>query len=144
MAPVLKRLMIEAVLSTSSSGNGVALGTRFISPRSVTSALDWSSTRAVYSLKMSKRFTRVACWSFCTVRGLNRWISPSRRHWYSPLLRSSTRSPCAGSYALACRVRTLVAMCSSVMPPRRELKPGKYLASTVSEMPTASKSCEPT
>ena len=40
MAPVLKRLMIEAVLSTSSIGNGVALGTRSIRPRSVTSALD--------------------------------------------------------------------------------------------------------
>ena len=36
----VSRGMMAAALSTSSNGNGVALGTRLISPRSVTSALD--------------------------------------------------------------------------------------------------------
>ena len=53
-------------------------------PRSVTSLADWSSTSAVYSLKISYRRVRVACCSLKTVSGLNRCGSPSRRHWYSP------------------------------------------------------------
>ena len=49
----------------------------------------WSSTAAVYSLKMAYCLERVACWSLKTVFGLNRWYSPSRRHWYSPPTSSS-------------------------------------------------------
>ena len=54
------------------------------SPRSVISRRDWSSTRLVYSLKISYRRLRVACCSLKTASGLNRCGSPSRRHWYSP------------------------------------------------------------
>ena len=44
----------------------------------------WSSTSFEYSLKIEYCPLRVECCSLKTVSGLNRWNSPSRRHWYSP------------------------------------------------------------
>ncbi len=54
MAPVEKRAMIAEIGSTSSTGIGPpAAGFRRSRPRRVPSLLAWSSTAAVYSLKMS-------------------------------------------------------------------------------------------
>ena len=86
IAPVAKRLTIASTGSTSSSGIG-PLPTRRLElsrPRSVASSWLWSSTAFEYSLKISYCPLRVACCSLNTVSGLNRWYSPSRRHWYSP------------------------------------------------------------
>ena len=90
---------------------------------SVKRSLVWSSTSGVYSLKMSKRFSRVACWSFCTVRGLKRCSSPSRRHWYSPRLRElHAFDRRRGGRRWRAREGRRSAMCSSVIPPTRDLK----------------------
>ncbi|CPB28295.1 Uncharacterised protein [Mycobacterium tuberculosis] len=43
----------------------------------------------MYSLKILYWPVRVECCSLNTVSGLNRWYSPSRRHWYSPPTSSS-------------------------------------------------------
>src|SRR6202035_720600 len=48
---------------------------RASSPRSDAIRSDWSSTRFVYSLKMSYCPVRVACCSLNTVSGLNKWYS---------------------------------------------------------------------
>ena len=51
MAPVEKRVRMEAIGSTSSMGMGPpGAGLSRIRPRSVPSFSDWSSTAAVYSL----------------------------------------------------------------------------------------------
>ncbi len=61
-----------------------------IRPRSVASSWLWSSTAFEYSLKTLYCPLRVACCSLNTVCGLNRWYSPSRRHWYSPPVSSAS------------------------------------------------------
>ncbi len=54
MAPVEKRAMMDEIGSTSSIGIGPpAAGFSRSSPRSVPSFSDWSSTAALYSLKIS-------------------------------------------------------------------------------------------
>ena len=80
MAPVAKRRTMLATDSVSSTRTGgvscpsVASSTPRMrsSPRSVISRRDWSSTRLVYSLKISYRRLRVACCSLKTASGLNR------------------------------------------------------------------------
>src|SRR3954471_4364749 len=85
IAPVANRLTIDSIGSTSSIGIGWhLLSLKSKRPRSVQSRSFWSSTACEYFLKMSKRPDWVACWSRKTVSGLNRWYSPSRRHWYWP------------------------------------------------------------
>src|ERR1035437_1237958 len=84
MAPVANlRTMLE-IGSTSSTRTGCGACSRLpasvssstprmrSSPRSVISRRDWSSTSAVYSLKISYRPLRVACCSLKTASGLNR------------------------------------------------------------------------
>ena len=100
MAPVANRLTIDSTGSTSSIGTGLHLSNRNSNrPRSVQSRSFWSSTDRVYFLKMSYRPACVACWSRKTVSGLNRWYSPSRRHWYWPPSRSQTGPTSRLAYA---------------------------------------------
>ena len=75
------------------AGTAGPAGFRRKSPRSVARCSFCRSTALVYSLKIEYCPLRVACCSLKTVSGLNRWYSPSRRHWYSPPV-SSRR--CAG------------------------------------------------
>src|SRR5580692_5094232 len=146
MAPVEKRLTMSATDSTSSIGMGPpAAGRRRMSPRSVPSFDDWSSTAAVYSLKMEYCLERVACWSLNTVRGLKRWNSPSRRHWYSPPTSSSrwARSVVRVSWADRCRVATSAASTERPTPPMRDDVPVKYSSMSGPSSPMASKTCAP-
>ncbi|CPA52281.1 Uncharacterised protein [Mycobacterium tuberculosis] len=83
-------MTISLAGSTSSSGTGGRTPVRNLSrPRSDAIRSLWSSTRRVYSLKILYWPVRVECCSLNTVSGLNRWYSPSRRHWYSPPTSSS-------------------------------------------------------
>src|SRR3954447_12206181 len=85
IAPVANRLTIDSTGSTSSIGNGVRPSSLNLNrPRKVQSRSFCSSTRLVYLRKISYRPVCVECWSRKTVSGLNRWYSPSRRHWYCP------------------------------------------------------------
>jgi len=99
MAPVENRRTISLIGSTSSSGIGSRTpAAKRNSPRRVISRSAWSSTRAVYCLKMSIRPLRAECCSRKTVSGSNRCGSPSRRHWYSPPM---GRVRCDGAIPLA-------------------------------------------
>ena len=125
MAPVAKRLTIDSTGSTSSSGTGAAAGRSVKSPRSVAMFRLCSSTARVYSLKIRYCPLRVACWSFWTVSGLNRWNSPSRRHWYSPPQSSSAGPTGRSGKARSCRRRASSAMTSRPIPLTRESVPVK-------------------
>ncbi|SKV41848.1 Uncharacterised protein [Mycobacteroides abscessus subsp. abscessus] len=90
IAPVEKRFTISLAGSTSSSGTGGRTPVlNFSRPRSEAIRSLWSSTSWVYSLNTEYWPVRVECCSLKTVSGLNRWYSPSRRHWYSPPTSSS-------------------------------------------------------
>src|SRR3954464_14048829 len=85
IAPVANRLTIDSTGSTSSIGTrGPPPSLKLNSPRRVQSLSFCSSTKLVYFRKISYRPVCVECWSRKTVSGLNRWYSPSRRHWYCP------------------------------------------------------------
>ena len=145
-----KRRTIDATGSTSSMGTFAADSASSIPlmrsrPRSVFSFADWSSTREVYSLKISYRRVRVACCSLNTVSGLNRCGSPSRRHWYSPpISRRRWLSPAAEpGPATAARRAASSASTENPTPPRREAVPEKQVPMTSSPSPIASKICAP-
>jgi len=146
MAPVEKRARMASIGSTSSMGTGGrAPCRRCMRPRSVASSADWSLTAVVYSLNTSYRLERVACCSLNTVLGLNRWISPSRRHWYSP---PTSRSRWASSegrsrWDIRWRDATSSASTSRPTPPMRETVPVKYSSMTSGARPTASKTWAP-
>ena len=120
--------MIDSIGSTSSIGNDGRSELNSNSPRSVISLRDWSSTDAVYCLKMSYRFARVECCSLYTVSGLNRCGSPSRRHWYSPpsSSRRCARSSGRVGFAMRWRAATSAAISDSPMPPSCDTVPVKY------------------
>ncbi len=146
MAPVEKRATMEATGSTSSMGTGGRTPVRrCMSPRNVASCADCSSTARVYSLNTSYRLDRVACWSLNTVFGLKRWISPSRRHWYSPPTSRSRWASSVGRSRWESRWRwaTSSARTSSPTPPIRETVPVKYSSMTSGARPTASKTWAP-
>ena len=150
IAPVENRRTMAETGSTSSTGiGGRAPGASTplirISPRSVMSFAAWSSTRDVYSLKISYRRLRVACCSLNTVCGLNRCGSPSRRHWYSPPVSSRRCAGCTppGGKARASRRLVSAASTSKPTPPSREVVPSKHVPMTSSPRPTASKICAP-
>ena len=152
MAPVANRRTMLATGSTSSTRTGpgacssVASSTPRMrsSPRSVISRRDWSSTRLVYSLKISYRRLRVACCSLKTASGLNRCGSPSRRHWYSPPV-SSRRKSIPAPAPVAWPVRWLIssASWSKPTPDSREVVPVKQASITSGPRPMASKICAP-
>ena len=103
----------------------------------------WSSTSAVYSLKISYRRLRVACCSLNTVSGLNRCGSPSRRHWYSPPISSCRWLSPAPPAAAAARRAASAASTSNPTPDSREAVPAKQVPMTSSPRPIASKICAP-
>ena len=152
MAPVANRRTMLAADSTSSTRTGgvscspAASSTPRMrsSPRSVISRRDWSSTRLVYSLKISYRRLRVACCSLKTASGLNRCGSPSRRHWYSPPV-SSRRKSIPAPAPVAWPVRRLIssASWSKPTPDSREVVPAKQASITSGPRPMASKICAP-
>ena len=146
IAPVEKRVRMEETGSTSSRGIGPpAGGFSRSSPRSVPSFSAWSSTAALYSLKILYCLERVACCSLNTVLGLKRWNSPSRRHWYSPPTSSSrcARSVGRASCAARWRVATSAARTESPTPPIREAVPVKYSSMSAPSRPIASKTWAP-
>ena len=146
MAPVLNRLTMDSIGSTSSSGTGGRTPFRNRNrPRSVMSSSDWSSTALEYSRKMSYRRSRVACCSRKTVSGLKRCGGPSRRHWYSPPVCSRSCESTAPScgYAWACRSAFSFAMTSMPTPPRIDDVPVKYRSTNSWLRPTASNAWAP-
>ncbi|CPU64065.1 Uncharacterised protein [Mycobacteroides abscessus] len=146
IAPVLKRLTISLTGSTSSSGTAGRSPSRSSRrPRSVMSREDCSSTRCVYSRKMSNRRSRVECWRRKTVSGSNRCSSLSRRHWYSPpvVRRTCGRWLPERGYASTWRAATSAATTSSPMPLRRDVVPVKNACTRSCERPTASKTWAP-
>ena len=63
--------------------------------RAVSSAAPTARRRGWCTAEHVVRRLRVACCSRNTVSGLNRWGSPSRRHWYSPPVSSRGAVPAA-------------------------------------------------
>ena len=92
IAPVEKRLTIDSTGSTSSSGIGAPADLKSKSRAAWPAGAPGRRPGSRYSLKIRYWPPRVACCSLNTVSGLNRWYSPSRRHWYSP---PQSRSGCA-------------------------------------------------
>ena len=145
IAPVAKRFTISATGSTSSIGTGGRSGVKSNNPRSVPPSRLSRSTLSVYSSNSSKRRCRVACCSRNTVSGLNRWISPSRRHWYSPPTSSRRCAFAVGTsgYAVACRAAASSASTSSPTPPSRDAVAPKYSSTSGFASPNASNTCAP-
>src|SRR5262249_2256221 len=128
MAPVANRLTISLAGSTSSSGTGVRPSVRIsISPRSAPESATSLSIVDVYCLNTSYWRERVACCSRNTVSGLKRWVSPSRRHWYSPPTSSRRWARSAGlaGYAVACRAAVSVGIRGRAAPADRAAGPGE-------------------
>ena len=146
IAPVENVFMISLAGSTSLIGIGsLTPDLNLNNPRRVARSLACSSTRFVYSLNMSYRFSCVACCNLKIVSGLNRWNSPSRRHWYSPPAIKFRWALWEGTFGKAIWCRNLIssASCAYPTPPNLLMVPGK--ASRISDCPKPidSKICEP-
>ena len=139
MAPVEKRLKIASAGSTSSIGIGAAAGFSSSRPRSVARCRLWSLTSPAYSRYTATWLLRLACCSLKTVSGLNRWYSPSRRHWYSPPESSSSSSRPRSMNARAWRRTTSSATVSMPIPPMRDAVQVKQRSTNALSSPTASK-----
>ena len=103
IAPVAKRLTMASAGSTSSSGTGVLGRLELEQPAQRAERCGSGRSTSSRELAVDSRSCplRVACCSLATVSGLNRWCSPSRRHWYSPpdVEIAAARRPRAGTRA---------------------------------------------
>ncbi len=141
---MLKRVTIDSIDSTSSSGTGSRCSDANRNmPRSVIRSVAWSSTRCVYSLNTSYRRARVECCSRNTVSGLKRCFGPPRRHWYSPPVARPTWLSAASSSgnAASCRAADSAAISGMPMPPSFVVVPVKYSCTNSFDRPTASNAC---
>ena len=147
MAPVEKRLTMEAANSTSSIGTGLrpsdsAERMRNM-PRMVMSCSDWSFTCLANERYLSGRLPRTACCRSATTLARQTWDSPRTRKLYSPPTSSALSSTGTSPKAAWCRSTVSCAISRKPMPSICVCVPVKYFLTKLVRRPTASKICAP-